>query len=438
MSAFEFNVTLTRDPLNWGTLLVETLKKSFTHISQQIEDNSVKQEIEQLTLTVKESIESINGVKKTADEALQLAKSNSSEIVVLREELREMKSACDHLREENVQLKYRADDTEIYSRKDNLVIKGITEIENENDEQCMNGVKLFFRNQLNIDSTVVDNMNFVRCHRLGSVRNARDNENKSRDRPIIVRFQRYSDRILIWNGRFVLKNNHQFNISENFPGNIGYNRRKLQPIYKRAKQIGEYNRNISLRGDRLYVNGNTYTIDNIEKLPENIHPKHLCTMENEGALVSGGLLSEYSFLSNYSPCDLEYDSVKYETLEQGYGHIRAKYFKDHESAAKILATKNPAEVKRLGYKVRGFKAAEWSKVKEDVMLKLLRIKFRAGTKMAENLKNTGRKLLAESGRDAFYSCGMSLTHPDVLDTTKWKSNVLGKLQMKIRNELNEL
>ena len=117
--------------------------------------------------------------------------------------------------------------------------------------------------------------------------------------------------------------------------------------------------------------------------------------------------------------------------------IRAKHFRDHDTAAKIMATKNPAEVKRLSYKVNGYKAADWSKVKEGVMLNLLRIKFKSGTEMAKKLQNTGRKQLAESGRDPFYSCGMSLTHPDVLDVTKWKSNVLGKLQMKIRDELNK-
>ena len=36
-----------------------------------------------------------------------------------------------------------------------------------------------------------------------------------------------------------------------------------------------------------------------------------------------------------------------------------------------------------------------------------------------------------------FSCGMSLAHPDILDSTKWKSNMLGKLQMEIRDKLNK-
>ena len=114
--------------------------------------------------------------------------------------------------------------------------------------------------------------------------------------------------------------------------------------------------------------------------------------------------------------------------------VRALHFKDQAAAAKIFATKDPSEAKRLSYSVRGFSDAEWSKIREDLMLKLLRIKFAAGSELARRLQTTGSKLLAESGKDNFFSCGMP--HPVFLDSTKWKSNVLGKLQMKIRNELN--
>ena len=80
---------------------------------------------------------------------------------------------------------------------------------------------------------------------------------------------------------------------------------------------------------------------------------------------------------------------------------------------------------------------EWGKVRENLMLKLLRVKFARGTDLAAKLQSTGNKLLAESGKDKFFSCGLPLTHVDVLDSSKWKSNMLGKLQMQIRNELNE-
>ena len=52
MSAFDFNEPLTRDVTNWGTLLVNTLKESFTQISKQIADINVNKQIEQLADTL--------------------------------------------------------------------------------------------------------------------------------------------------------------------------------------------------------------------------------------------------------------------------------------------------------------------------------------------------------------------------------------------------
>ena len=64
-------------------------------------------------------------------------------------------------------------------------------------------------------------------------------------------------------------------------------------------------------------------------------------------------------------------------------------------------------------------------------------KICTGTHLAANLQSTRNKLLAESGKDHLFLCRLPLTHVDVLDTSKWKSNTLGKLQMQIRSELNE-
>ena len=177
----------------------------------------------------------------------------------------------------------------------------------------------------------------------------------------------------------------------------------------------------------LTIHSESYTVNNINTLPADIHPSKLCTTENDKVLVSGGLLSEFSYLSNYYKSDITYDSKKYASIEHAYQHVRALHFKDQAAAAKIFATKDPSEAKWLSYSVRGFSDAEWSKIREDLMLKLLRIKFAAGSELARHLQATRSKLLAESGKDKFFSCGMPLIHPEILDSTKWKSNVLGKL-----------
>ena len=113
-------------------------------------------------------------------------------------------------------------------------------------------------------------------------------------------------------------------------------------------------------------------------LPADIHPNKMCTVSNDKVLVSGGLLSEYSYLSNYYHCDLRYDSTDYPTLEHAYQHTRAKHFNDKAVAAKILATKYPSQVKKLSYSVHGYTDMKWSKVRKNLMLKLFTCKVCTG------------------------------------------------------------
>ena len=77
-------------------------------------------------------------VKNIAVSAWDLAKANADAIKVLHDELIEMKA-------ENTLLKRRADDMEVYSRKDNLIIRGIDEQKNETEQLCVDAVKLFFK-----------------------------------------------------------------------------------------------------------------------------------------------------------------------------------------------------------------------------------------------------------------------------------------------------
>ena len=86
--------------------------------------------------------------------------------------------------------------------------------------------------------------------------------------------------------------------------------------------------------------------------------------------------------------------------------------------------------------LHGFKPKVWDKVREDVMLKLLRIKFAPGSDMATKLVATAGKSLAEAGQSVTFSIGMSLNNRDLFKTDKWTKNVLGKLLMKVREELS--
>ena len=89
----------------------------------------------------------------------------------------------------------------------------------------------------------------------------------------------------------------------------------------------------------------------------------------------------------------------------------------------------------MSYKIQGIDQNRWDNTKECVMKKLLRIKFAPQSKPAQQLLDTGNRHLAETGKNPFYACGMSITDRHILDHTKWVGNALGTLLSEIRLEL---
>ena len=54
----------------------------------------------------------------------------------------------------------------------------------------------------------------------------------------------------------------KLNIAEDFPKSIAYNRRKLFPVFSKARRIdGTDKRMVSIKGDVLSVRGKKYTVD---------------------------------------------------------------------------------------------------------------------------------------------------------------------------------
>ena len=96
----------------------------------------MRSELEDLKKTLTTSI---HGIKTTADDVLHLAQSNATSIIDLRNEftvkLSDVNDKCVKLEDENVALKsenvlmkQQLDDSEIYSRRKNLIIQGIPDV----------------------------------------------------------------------------------------------------------------------------------------------------------------------------------------------------------------------------------------------------------------------------------------------------------------------
>ena len=360
---------------------------------------------------------------ETANEALKLAEHQETVIAKLSSKVNYLSEALEFLLNENKKRDEHLVRNETYSRRDNLIFRGYT-VSNNDPEKCeekvMNIIKV-----MGIPHS--QNIPFVRCHYL--------NDQKQ----IIVRFQQFSDRERVWVNRYKLKQT-SFYVAEDFPSVIASQRRQLFPVYKAAKDLPMYHRKVSMRGEKLILDGKQYTSQTVCNVPAQIHPAKLAQRTNNDVLVFGGSTSAHYGLSNFYQMNKKfvYEHIAYSSSEQAFQHKKARVANDLNMQREIMFNADLTE-KLLGQEIKGLNKEDWNNRKRHIMKDILVSKFTQDPGLRELLLQTGTKKLAEANaRDNYFAIGMPLTRPEVLDSTKWSenSNQLGEILMELRVELS--
>ena len=133
----------------------------------------------------------------------------------------------------------------------------------------------------------------------------------------------------------------------------------------------------------------------------------------------GPFENEYEFLSNFYPCEVEYDGVIYPSVEHCYQAQKTALLKIPFADPSLTA----AKAKKMGRKL--ILRSDWEDVKLTVMERCLRIKF-SNPQLGFKLIQTGNEELVEVNwwNDRFYGV-----------CNGQGENWLGKLLMKMRSEL---
>ena len=411
--------------------------KSLKSLGQALKDilNSIDKKLDSNTESITDNINTfktelftaIKEVRSTAQEALSQATKNSEAINEIRETIQ---YTIETVNIENNTLRKKINSLENYSRRSNLVIRGIPEQETETPESCEQLVRAFFKNQLKLSDNFTAGVKFVRCHRIG----AKPADGQRWVRAMIVRFHSFDQRQAVWFSRKELAST-SYSLNENFANETEYNRKKLYPIFKAARQLPEYEK-VFLVEDTLIVDNNRYTVDTIHLLPTNLHPRNYCCKSNNDTLVFGGIMSEHNCFSNWSPAEFEFENFQYKNLEQAYMRHKAIENGDVVAERKLRYETNPRRIKQIGSAIHVTDKRKWEQKRDELMLNLVRAKFTQNDEMKQELMDTNNKQLGEAGKDMHYAVGLPFTHPRILDTGTWKGKThLGKCLQIVRSEL---
>lgn len=135
----------------------------------------------------------------------------------------------------------------------------------------------------------------------------------------------------------------------------------------------------------------------------------------------------YGFLSNFYPVSFEWKGRTWATSEHAYQ--AAKFLDtDPEWASKIEASNDPWEARNMGQSRKHPIPDDWDERRVEVMLDIVRTKFEQNSELAEKLVSTRDEELVENYRkDHFWADGGDGSG----------RNVLGRILMKVRDELKE-
>lgn len=183
----------------------------------------------------------------------------SNDLKILAEnvnkEVKEVKQKVLILEAENNTLKERLQTIERTLRKNNVVFYGIEEIENETFEHLAYQIKNLLKEKLAVDPPIIE---FTNIFRLGKASNKK--------RPILVKLLSYETKINILKNKTKLKGTGIF-ISEDLSKE---NREERNILVKNLKEARGKNKQASIRGNRIIIEGEAYTSEELQNNQNNL------------------------------------------------------------------------------------------------------------------------------------------------------------------------
>ena len=342
------------------------------------------------------------------------------EVTTLKAEINQARKCNQSLAAENIEIKEEKLKLETYLRRQNLVIEGVNESENED---VQNKVTNLLADKCKI---VLRAIEIDKIHRYGK-------SVAGRPRPIIIRFMSHSsrDRILFTYRGLKDKPSNLF-VNEDLPYEIKTRRADVRAVANQAKSVGA---RVKLQGDRVVIDSKVYTFNTLKHVPAKYSLESARTVRvNEDTTA---FYSKYAILSNFYPANFSVDGVTYSSIEQLFQCKKVMAAGRDDLASRIMNETDCVIMKRLGDSLHPPHGSTWESDKLEIMKLAVYEKFRQNPQLQDALLTTGNTTLVEATRDFFWGAG-DTTNSIEVRTKTWKGrNHLGEILMNVRGNLTK-
>lgn len=303
----------------------------------------------------------------------------------------------------------------------NLVLNGVPEKDGEN---CIATATSYIKH---IDPNFIEN-HIVNAYRLG-----RKGGSAGKYRTLLVKFKDSAMKDEIVRKKTVLKNRKdlaKFHCNDDLAPSVRKARQEMREIVRYATKNGYPDARTT--GNKLYIGDKTYYEDELYMLPAELQMSNIKTRPIGGGI---GFQSEYSYLSNFFPCQIKMHQSVFSCSEQAFFYHKAIICEREDIAMKLKEMDDPAKIKYKGDRILTCEA--WEKSKKDVMRKVLREKFTQNPELKAKLLGTSGLPLLECTNNKYWGTGWYLDDLDWNNSTNYPGkNVLGSLLEEIRESFD--
>ena len=369
----------------------------------------------------------LNSIKNETQKIEHVRSEIKKEVNVMDNKIRVLETVNAQQELELKALKRQIINLESNSRKDNLLISGISENPGEN---IATKVKIFFKEVLKLDDG--DSIQLAKVHRLGQAP-FQSSKPATHPRTVIVKFHTNLDRDRVWRASWKI-NNKKYQVREDFPEAVLQNRRILLPYFKAARKDTQTQKSY-LKGDTLILDGHKYTVEDVEKIPSRLR----WTTKGERYIPESNatyFFGKQCYLSNFYPSPFTEGQTEYSCCEQYYLEKKCLNFNDDATASAIKMATTPEKMKALAKNIKGLDEKLWKPHAKKTMEKAVFLKFSQNPKLKKQLLDSRGLLVEACKHDNVFSCGLSLADPSIKEQSKWTgTNWLGEILMQVRETL---
>ena len=270
------------------------------------------------------------------------------------------------------------------------------------------------------------NIPIVNCYRIGTyIRN--------RKRPVRITFLFMRHKLCLLNRRSNLPKG--IYVDDAHTPKVLAKCATLRPILNLARKNSTYKGKCKLEGDSLIITGTKYTVDTLDKLPDDLAPYKAAQKSTQNSLVFHGSLTP---LSNFHNSPFIVGANKFHSTEQYIQYQKACHFNDYKTAGDILNSKTPMDSKTLSHNIINYDKDAWKTVAKEACKIGIAAKFEQNPLLLQFLLATRPLKLAESSYDRIWGTGIPLNDDKALDQTHWyNQGILGELLTEIRDNYQD-